>query len=295
MSGEELSFKRRLYRKLCNTFMRQLPDELYIRMLYEVRTGKKINLDNPRSFNEKLNWMKLNDRNPYYNKLVDKLEVKKIVADKIGEEYVIPLIASWDNADDIRLEDLPDEFVLKCNHDSGSVVICKDKSKFDFEASKDKLRKCLETNYFYYSREWVYKDVKPKIICEPYVEDFEDAELRDYKFFCFDGRVEFLYVATDRFKAGEEVKFTFFDRDYNYLPIVHGHPNANPLPEKPSEYERMRDLAEKLSEGLKHVRVDMYEANGKIYFSEFTFYNNSAFLTFEPEEWDYKFGEYLKL
>lgn len=295
MKEEKLTFKRRVYRRICNTFMTALPDKLYIQMLYYVRTGKKLDLNSPKRFNEKLNWMKLYDRNPMYTKMADKLQAKQIVADKIGDKYIIPLIAVWDNTDDIKLDQLPEEFVLKCNHDSGSAIICRDKSKFDLQAAKEKLQRCLSNNYYYYSREWVYKDIKPKIICEPYVEDFEDAELRDYKFFCFDGKVKFLYVATDRFKPGEEVKFTFFDENYNFLPIIHGHPNADPLPEKPSGFDEMKEIAEKLSEGIKHVRVDLYEANGKVFFSEFTFYNNSAFLAFEPDEWDYKFGEYLKI
>lgn len=275
--------------------MKQLPDRLYIEMLYQIRTGKKIDLSNPKTFNEKLNWMKLYDRDPKYTKLADKYVVKKVVSDKIGDEFIIPLIGCWDNVDEIKLSDLPEKFVLKCNHDSGSVVICKDKSSFDFEAARNKLKKALKNNYFYYSREWVYKDIPPKVICEPYVEDIEDAELRDYKFFCFDGKVEFLYVATDRFKEGEEVKFTFFDRDYNFIPVRHAHNYADPLPKKPDRYDEMVEIAEKLSDGLKCVRVDLYEANGKIYFSEYTFYNNSGFTPFEPDEWDYIFGEKLKV
>jgi len=275
--------------------MKILPDRLYIEMLYRVRTGKKINLKEPRTYNEKLNWLKLNDRNQLYTKLADKWMVKQIVADIIGKEYVIPLIGVWNRADEIDFSNLPDSFVLKCNHDSGSVVICKDKSMFDIESAKNKLNSCLNRNYYYFSREWVYKDISPKIICEPYVEDIEDEELRDYKFFCFDGKVRFLYVATDRFKSNSEVKFTFFDRDYHFLPIIHAHNYADPLPEKPDKYEEMIEIAEKLSSGLKHVRVDLYEANGKIYFSEFTFYNNSGFTPFEPEEWDEQFGNYINL
>lgn len=295
MSRDNLSLKRKVYRKICSRFMKMLPDRLYIEMLYQVRTGKKINLKNPKRFNEKINWMKLNDRNPEYTKLADKYLAKKIVTDKIGESYVIPLLGCWDNADGIDISKLPEQFVLKCNHDSGSVVICKNKRSFDFESAKRKLNTALNNNYFYYSREWVYKNIEPKIICEPYIEDIENAELRDYKFFCFDGKVEFLYVATDRFKKGEEVKFTFLDRDYNFLPVKHAHNYADPLPEKPENFSEMIEIAEKLAEGLKCVRVDLYEANGKIYFSEYTFYNNSGFTPFEPDEWDYKFGEMLKL
>ena len=294
MDKDNISFKRKIYRKLCSTFRKQLPDKLYIKMMYQVRTGKKLDLGNPKSFNEKLNWMKLYDRNPKYTEMADKYLAKKIVADKIGEDYTIPLIGKWEKVEDIKISDLPDKFVLKCTHDSGSVVICKDKETFDLEAAKRKLQKALNSNYFYYSREWIYRNIKPQIICEPYMEDFEDEELRDYKFFCFDGKVKFLYVATDRFKDGG-VKFTFFDENYNFLPIIHAHRYADPLPEKPDKFDEMKKIAEKLSEGIRQVRVDLYECNGRIYFSEYTFYNNSGFTPFEPEEWDYKFGEYLKL
>ena len=195
------------------------------------------------------------------------------MADKIGEDYIIQLIGKWEKVEDIKISDLPDKFVLKCTHDSGSVVICKDKETFDLEAAKRKLQKALNSNYFYYSREWIYRNIKPQIICEPYMEDFEDEELRDYKFFCFDGKVKFLYVATDRFKDGG-VKFTFFDENYNFLPIIHAHHYADPLPEKPDKFDEMKKIAEKLSEGIRQVRVDLYECNGRIYFSEYTFYNN---------------------
>lgn len=295
MQEQELSLKQRLYRKICHVFMMKLSDLKYIELLYEVRTGKKVNLQKPMTYNEKLNWLKLNYHNSELTRMADKVTAKEIVSNCIGAQYVVPIIGVWASADDIDFEKLPDSFVLKCNHDSGSVVICKDKKNFDIIAAKEKLRECLSKNYFYYSREWAYKDIVPKIIAEPYLEDFECAELRDYKFFCFDGEVKFLYVATDRFKEGEEVKFTFFDSDYNFLPIVHGHPYADPLPKKPVGFEEMKDLAGRLSKGLPHVRVDFYEANGKIYFSEFTFYNNSGFLAFQPDEWDLKFGKYLCL
>ncbi len=295
MQELDLSLKQRAYRKICKVFMTQIPDKKYIELLYEVRTGKKLNLQSPKTYNEKLNWLKLYYHNNELTKMADKITAKEIVSESIGSEYVVPIIGIWEKAEDIDYEKLPNSFVLKCNHDSGSVVICKDKKSFDIKATKEKLQECLSKNYYYYSREWAYKNIEPKIIAEPYLEDFECAELRDYKFFCFDGEVKFLYVATDRFKENEEVKFTFFDSDYNYLPVVHGHPYAEPLPKKPAGYEKMKELAGILSKGLPHVRVDFYEANGKIFFSEFTFYNNSGFLTFQPDEWDSKFGEYLNL
>ena len=246
-----------------------VPDKLYLEHRYKRLMGKKLNLNPPVTYNEKLNWIKLYDRNPLYTKLADKYAVREYVKERIGEEHIMPLLGVWDKVDDIDFDLLPDQFVLKCTHDSGSVVICKDKASFDIKSAKCRLLKAQKVNYYYYSREWAYKNITPRIICEPYLEDLEDAELRDYKFFCFDGIVRFLYVATDRFNPDSEVKFSFFDEDYNHIPVVHGHPVANPLPSKPNGFEQMKHYAEKLSRGLKHVRVDLYEANGKIYFSEF--------------------------
>ena len=226
--------------------------------------GKKLNLKNPKTYNEKLQWMKLYDRNPLYTRLVDKYEVKPYVAERIGQEYIIPTLGVWDRVEDIDFDALPDQFVLKCTHDSGGLVICRDKSKLNIEEAKRKLNKSLKNNFFYVGREWPYKNVKPRILAEAYMEDTATAELRDYKFFCFDGVVKAMFVATDRQKEGEEVKFDFYDADYNHLPFRQGHPNANRPTEKPATFEQMRQLAEKLSRGLPQVRVDLYEVNGKI-------------------------------
>ena len=272
-----------------------LSDKLFLKLNYKTYIGKKLNLKNPQTFNEKLNWLKLNDRKDIYTAMVDKYEVKKLVAEKIGDEYIIPTLGVWDNFDDIDFDSLPDQFVLKCTHDSGGLVICKDKSKLNINSAKEKINNTLKRNFYWWSREWPYKNVKPRIIAETYMEDKETSELRDYKFFCFDGEVKALFIATERQKVGEEVKFDFFDSDFNHLPIRQGHPNAKVTPQKPINFEEMKLLASKLSEGIPHLRVDFYEANGKIYFGELTFFHFGAMVPFVPEEWDYKFGEWINL
>ena len=292
---ENLSLKRRVYRKLCYIFCKHIPDKLYIKMMYQVRMGKKCNLKNPSTYNEKLNWIKLYDRNPKYVKLVDKITAREVVEELIGSDYLIPLLGKWKNVNDININDLPEQFVLKCTHDSGSVIICKDKKTFDFEDAEKKLDNSMKINFFYTSREWPYKSIKPQIIAEAYVEDENEKELRDYKFFCFDGKVKALFVAIDRGKDGEEVKFDFFDENYNRFPMKQGHPNAPEPPQKPSMFEDMKRLAEILSKNIPHVRIDFYQANNRIYFSEFTFFHHSGFVNFDPEEYDYKFGDWIRL
>lgn len=272
-----------------------MSDEKYLKLQYFFNIGKRLDLKNPKTFNEKLNWLKLNDRKDIYTSMVDKYEVKKIVAEKIGEEYIIPTLGVWDNFDDIDFDSLPSQFVLKCTHDSGTIVICKDKSLFDKDAARNKINARMGCNYYYHCREWPYKNVKPRIIAEKYMEDEKTSELRDYKFFCFDGDVKALFIATERQKVGEEVKFDFFDADFNHLPVRQGHPHAKTAPEKPINFEKMKELASKLSEGIPHLRVDFYEVNGEIYFGELTFSHFSAMVPFEPEEWDYKFGEWIEI
>ncbi len=272
-----------------------IPDKLYLSIRYYTVFHKFINWKNPKSYNEKLQWMKIYDRNPEYTKLVDKEEVKKIVGEKIGNEHIIPTLAVWNNADEIDITDLPNQFVLKCTHDSGSVLICRNKAEFDIIAAKDHFRKKLIHTTYYGGREWAYKDVKPRIIAEKYMEDGLGTGLKDYKFFCFDGEVKCLFIATDRGAEGTDVKFDFFDRDFKHLQFKHGHQNAPIMPQKPDSYEEMIAIAEKLSRGLRHVRVDLYNINGKIYFGELTFYHHCGFVPFDPEEWDYTFGSWIRL
>lgn len=286
-----LTLRERVYiiRKIVYKAGRYLPDGLYLRGLYFIHLGKKLNLKDPQTFNEKLQWLKLHDHNPLYTTLCDKLAVKEYVSERIGAEHVIPTLGAWSRAEDIEWDKLPEKFVLKCNHDSGSVVICTDHATFDRKQATEKLSKALKQNFYKVSREWPYKNIRPCIIAEPYL-----GELADYKFFCFDGHVKFLFVATDRF-SGEETKFDFFDTDFNHMNVLSGHPNADVTPSKPANFSEMTSLAEKLSDGLKHVRVDLYEKDGKLYFGELTFYHWSGLVPFEPAEFDKTFGDYLTL
>ena len=273
----------------------RLSDENFLKKAYKIKMGKSLNLNDPKTFNEKLQWLKLYDRNPLYTTLVDKYEVKKYIADKIGEEYIIPTLGVWDSFDDIDFDSLPNQFVLKCTHDSGGIVVCRSKSELDIDKARKKMSKNIKRNFFWYTREWPYKNIKPRIIAEKYMEDSQTEELRDYKFFCFNGEVKALFIASERQKKGEEVKFDFFDPDFNHLPIRQGHPNAKVSPEKPACFEEMKSLAQKLSKDIPHVRIDFYEANQQVYFGEMTFYHFSGTTPFQPEEWDYKFGDWITL
>lgn len=283
--------------KVCNRLklLNLLSDEAYLKFAFRAKVGKKLDLKDPKTYNEKLQWLKLYNRKPEYTQMVDKYGVKEYVANAIGEEYIIPTLGVWDSFDEIDFDKLPDQFVLKCTHDSGGLVICRDKSKLDKIAAKKKIERSLKTNYYLHGREWPYKNVKPRIIAEQYMEDEKTQELRDYKFFAFDGEVKALFIASDRFAGGEETKFDFFDENFNHLPFTNGHPNANVLPEKPEMFEEMKELAAKLGEGIPQARIDFYEVNGKIYFGEITFFHWGGMKPFKPEEWDYKFGEWIKL
>ena len=271
-----------------------LPDKLYLQLKWRNCMGYKLDLTNPRTYNEKLQWLKLYDRNPLYTELVDKYAVKEYVSEKIGPGYVIPTLGVWDKVEDIEWENLPNQFVLKCTHDSGGLVICKDKSALDIKKSIKILSDSLSYDYYKAGREWPYKCVPRRIIAEKYMED-EYGELRDYKLFCFDGKVKAMFIATDRSKGSHAVRFDFFDDQFNHLPFTNGHPNADKLPDKPKQFEKMKELAEVLSKGIPHVRVDFYEVGDQIYFGEMTLFHWSGMVPFEPKEWDYKFGEWLNL
>ncbi len=252
-------------------------DIKYLNKKYEVFMGKKLNIEQPRTFNEKLQWLKLYDRKPEYSKMVDKYDAKEYVADKIGEEYIIPTLGVWDRFEDIDFDSLPNQFVLKCTHDSGGLVICKDKSTLDIKKAKEKINKSLKQNFFFKGREWPYKNVKPRIIAEKYMVDSSVNELRDYKFFCFDGQVDCVMVCFDR--SSGDTKFYFFDRTWNLLRYnIRGKeaPENFTIP-KPSNMNEMFDIAEELSKGLPFARVDLYSVSGKTYFGEITFFPASGF------------------
>lgn len=286
-----------------NGLMKWMPDRIYIKLVYKLKMHKPLNLDNPATFTEKLQWLKLNDHNPDYKIMVDKAAVKDYVAKIIGREYIIPTLGKWDNVDEIDFDSLPDKFVLKVNHDSGGVVVCHDKGSFDIDAAKKKLRKCLRNNGYWYGREWPYKDIKPCIIAERYMEssrldNFQPAEqsLADYKYYCFNGIPRMMYISNYRMSSEKQTEYDFFDMDFNHLDFCENDEiNASVPPKKPINFEKMKDLAMILSTGLPHVRCDFYEVNGRVYFGELTLYSDSGFLRFRPEKWDHIVGEWLTL
>ena len=269
-------------------FNKFIPDKIYIKKIYKQMMGKELDLKNPKTFNEKLQWLKLYDRKKEYTKMVDKYEAKEYVANIIGDEYIIPTIGIYNSFDEIDFDKLPKQFVMKCTHDSGGNVVCRDKSKLNIEEAKEKIN-----NYYWKWREWPYKHVKPRIIIEEYMEDKKTKELRDYKFFCFDGKAKFMFIATDRLI--HETKFNYYDMNFKLLPFIQHYPNDKRKIEKPKNFDKMKKLAEKLSKGIPQIRVDFYEINGKVYFGELTFCHFAGVTPFEPEEWDYKLGEYIKL
>lgn len=284
----------RIKYKVLRIFAPLIPDKLYLRLLFKLRVGYSLNLRTPRSYNEKLQWLKLYNRRPEYIQMVDKVEAKKYAANIIGEKHIIPTLAVYDKVEEIDFDSLPNQFVLKCTHDSGGIVICREKSMLDRNAAIRKLRKGLKKNYYYWNREWPYKNVRPRVIVEQYMTD-DGKELKDYKFFCFDGEPKVMFIASDRFDEEEETKFDFFDMDFCHLPFTNGHPNSTQKVEKPRGFEEMKELVKKLSKGIPHVRVDLYDVNGHVYFGEMTFFHWSGMMPFEPKEWDYKFGNLIHL
>lgn len=281
-------------------YLRFIPDELCLRILYRIHFHKKLDLNNPKTYNEKLQWLKLHDRKPFYKEMVDKYEAKKYIANKIGEQYIIPTLGVWDRFEDIDFSSLPDQFVLKCTHDSGGLVICKNKKTLNIEEARRKIQSSLNHNYFWAGREWPYKYIKPRIIAEKYMEDFsshkldanEETWLTDYKFFCFDGKPVIMYRSQDK---SQNAHTDFFDMDYNHLPIRMKDPNSDVPPEKPETFEKMKELATILCEGHPHIRVDFYNSNNEIYVGELTFYHCSGFADVHPYEWNLKLGSLIPI
>lgn len=267
-------------------------DRKYLEFVYKERVGEKLNLENPKTFNEKLQWLKLYDRNPKYTKLVDKYEVREFVKETIGEEYSIPCLGVYNSAEEIDFDKLPNQFVLKTTHDSGTVIICKDKNKFDQKKAIKKLKKSLKRKYYYLWREWPYKNVSPRIIAEKYMQDKNQSTLNDYKFYCFDGKPKMMFIIIDR---GQKTKANFYDMKFNKLDIQQTYPNFDKNVEKPKQFEQMIELCKKLSKGIPHVRVDFYIINDKIYFGEMTFFDSAGFDKFTPSKYDEILGNYIKL
>lgn len=281
---------------LNKTCGKDLSDSAFLKLKFYACMGKKLDLDDPKTFNEKLQWLKLYDRNPEYTVMVDKYLVRDYIKEKLGEECLIPLLGVWDDPDDIDFDALPDKFVLKCNHNSGKgMYICKDKSLVNIEEVKAALREGLKQDYFMQSREWPYKNVPRKIIAEQYMEDGKTSELRDYKFWCFNGEPKVVLVCAERFSAGG-LRENFYDTDWNLLPVQRPtHPNTSFSIEAPQCLSEMISCARELASGKPFSRIDFYEMNGKMYFGEITFFPASGFEAFKPEEWDERMGEWIKL
>ena len=274
---------------------RYIPDKIYLKKKFKKKMGYQLNLKEPKTFNEKLQWLKLYDHKPIYTIMVDKYEAKKYVADIIGEEYIIPTYGVWDRFEDIDFDSLPDRFVLKTTHDSGGVVICRDKSIRNIESARIKLSKSLKNNFYYQGREWPYKNVKPRIIAEEYIEELDSSSVPDYKVHCFNGVPKVILVCKDRFSE-QGLTEDFFDVNWNHLDVKRPHLNisSTEIP-KPHSLKGMLDLAEKLSKSLPFVRVDYYLINDKIKFGELTFYPASGFEKFEPEAFDDEMGNWLSI
>lgn len=272
-------------------------DEFYLKVYYRLVFGKKLNLKHPNTFTEKLQWLKLHNTSALCTQLVDKYGVRTFIKEKIGEEYLIPLLGVWKTFDEIDFDSLPEQFVLKTNHGSGGVIICKGKSKLDIQGARKVLEESLKENYFWDGREYPYKNVDPKIIAEKFMKDEQGNAPVDYKFFCFGGAPRVLFYASERFnKQGLPPKFDYYDMDLNHLPVrSKGHDNATKRLEMFPEFDEMKRIASVLSQGFAHVRVDLYLVDGRIYFGEMTFHHDGGLVPFVPEEWDRKLGDMIHL
>lgn len=274
-------------------WLKWMPDPLYLKIYYYLVTGKKLHLRKPSTFNEKLQWLKIHDHNPLYTTLVDKYEVKAYIAQKIGEEYVIPTLGVWNKAEDIDFDSLPDKFVLKTTHDSGGIKIVDKKKGYNKEQIISFFNERLKKDLYMLTREWPYKNVKHRIIAEKYMEENNKLSLNDYKFYAFDGVVKVLMIVTGR--GEDNTCANYYDMNFKKLDLTWGYPQIREEVRKPESFLKMKEIAEVISKGIAEVRVDFYEVDGKAYFGEITFFDGSGFAKFEPEKWDKKFGEWINL
>ena len=272
-----------------------VPDSLYLKVLYRVIMRRKLNLKNPKEYNEKLQWLKLNDRKPEYSTMVDKYEVRGYIEDLLGDQYLIPCLGIYDSVDDIDIDALPDRFVLKCTHDSGSVEICKDKSSFDIEGARHRLSQAMKRNYYATYREWPYKYVKPRIIAEGYLEG-DGGDLKDYKVMCFNGEAKIIEVHENRFVEGKVHTQTFYDREWNIVPLTQVETVTVDRPgERPRQLDEILRLSELIAKDMYHARIDWYIEGDKIYFGEITFFDGSGFESFSTPEMERMLGDMIKL
>ncbi len=270
----------------------KLDDRKYCAIVMFSRTGVWPNYNNPKRFNEKMQWLKIYNRRPELTKLVDKCTARDVVTDRIGASYVIPIIKKWASAEEIKLEDLPDQFVLKCNHDGG-VIICRDKFSFDLEKAKEQLSKRLKINYFDHAREWPYKNIIPCIFAEPLVQDGDKENLPVYKFFCFSGEPRIIQTIQNDKTSYETIDY--FDLDWNHLNLTQNYKNSEYPFERPELLDEMIKVTRYLCKGYPFIRIDLYQANGKVLFSEFTLFSDAGFEAFHPDEWDVKLGDWIIL
>lgn len=289
-------FAHKFYGVLLDAMAPLLGDKRYLNLRWKYVMGYPLNLKEPHTFNEKLQWLKLYDRHSEYTKMVDKYDAKDYVSNILGREFVIPTLGVWESVDSIDFNSLPDQFVLKCTHDSGGVVVCKNKDDLDKKAAIDKLNKGLKSKFYWQTREWPYKNVKPRIIAEKYMEDESGYELKDYKFFCFNGKCEFFKIDFDRQKSHHA---NYFNCACELMPFgeVICPPDYNRELKMPSNIGEMINKAEQIASSINNafVRIDLYNINGQIYFGEITFYPASGIGKFEPDEWDLKLGELIQL
>ena len=271
-----------------------LPDKAYLSLIYAIRMKKIMHWHSPKSFSEKLQWIKVYDHNPLYIQLVDKYEMKKFVDQVIGPGHTVPTLGIWDSVDDIDFSKFPERFVIKGTHDSGSVIVCKDIKTFDENNARSKLQDSLNTNLYYLSREWPYKHVPHRIIAEEYIESKDKSPLTEYKLFCFDGEVKIVLVCKGLAHTTKRTN-DFCDVNLKRYPFTSLLPNSEGELIKPDNYDELLQYARKLSKGFPEVRVDAYVFDGRIYFGELTFFHNSGLRRYEPDEWDYKIGEWVKL
>ncbi|MBE7060496.1 MAG: glycosyl transferase [Ruminococcaceae bacterium] len=284
------------YRFTVNTGLHlydKMEDWAFLKKKFKISLGKELDLDNPKTYNEKLQWIKLYDRKPEYTMMADKYAVRKYISEKLGDEYLVPLIGVWDNPDDIDFDKLPDKFVLKCNHNSGlGMCICKDKSKLDIKKVKKSLKRGLKQNYYLLGREWPYKDIKHKIIAEQYLENDDKSDIQDYKILCFNGEPKLIELHKNRFSDHTQ---DFYDTTWKKIDITQDCKQSDIVVPAPECLNTMLDFSKLLSKDIPHVRVDWYFVKGRLYFGELTFFDSSGFAHFKPELYDKLLGDYIDL
>lgn len=281
---------------LKNKMLARISDEKYIKREWKRFFGTELNLDNPQTICEKIQWLKLYNQKPEYTKMVDKYAVKQYVGDLVGYDHVIPTLGVWERAEDIDFDQLPSQFVLKPTHDSGGLIVCRDKSKLDRKDAIRRLNRSLKHNYFVNNREWVYKNVEPRIIAEPFIDELGNPNSIEYKVTCFDGKVAFVTICQGPAHTDYELRSNdHYTPEFEKLDWYVNYKPAAVPPQKPEQWDELIAFAQKLSAGIPYVRVDTYIIDGKILFGELTFYTWGGFMHFVPQEWDLKLGQMLKL